>query len=113
MVRRIHDANYRFSLELARLSAQRIIEDPSRIDAALALIERWRKQRGGHIPAISEWKRIIQTHTPQEIAALLVEETDEGQRLRSSHPFKRLPFFTEEERVSILKAAHVETAHAN
>ena len=101
-----NNVHARFSLALARLAAARILEDPSRIATAAALLERWRRQRGGLTQARAEWERVIQTEQPEHVAALLVEETDEGQRRRASHPFIQPPFFTEEERIALFASAH-------
>ena len=102
----VHNAHDHFALALARLAAQRILEDPSRVQFGLQVMERWRQKRGDLTSACAEWECIIRQRTPQEIAALLVAETDEGQRLRSSHPFIRGPFFTEAERLRLIEATH-------
>lgn len=101
-----NNVHARFSLALARLAAARILEDPSRIATAAALLERWRRQRGGLTQARAEWERVILTEPPERVAALLVEETDEGQRRRASHPFIQPPFFTEEERIALFASAY-------
>jgi hypothetical protein len=102
-VNRAHlNTNDRFSMALARLAADRILEEPERIRVALSRFERWRKTRGGITSGSAEWERLIHDHTPQEIAALLVEDSQEGQRRRSSHPFIQPPFFTEQERLTLI-----------
>ena len=60
-------------------------------------IERWTAQKGGYLPPChAEWKTLIETHPWKELREMLLEESDEGQHLRSSHPFKGL--VTESER---------------
>lgn len=106
MRRLVDNVQDRFALALARLAAKRILEDPTRVRFGLQVMERWKQKRGDLTPASAEWVTIIRERSPQEIAALLVDETDEGQRLRSSHPFIRAPFFTEEERIRLIEATH-------
>ena len=54
-------------------------------------IERWTAQKGGYLPPChAEWKTLIETHPWKELREMLLDESDEGQRLRSSHPFKGL-----------------------
>ena len=93
--------------ELARLAAQRILEAPKRVHDGLARLARWRARSAGsgRDVALAEWKQVIQARTPAEIAALLVAETEDARRLRSSMPFIRPPFFTEEERQAVIARA--------
>lgn len=102
----LHNTHDRFAFALASLAAQRILEEPSRVKVGLQMIERWRQKRGDLTPASAEWESIIRHRAPQEIATLLVADTEEEQRLRSSHPFIRGPFFTEAERLRLIEAAH-------
>ena len=46
-----------------------------------------------------EWKQLIEKHTWERLREILLEESDEGQRLRSSHPFTGL--LTDDERDAI------------
>ncbi len=100
------NTNDQFSLGLARLAAQRIAEAPERIGVALSTLKRWRERRGGLTPGSAEWEDLIQHRTPDEIVALLVDESEEGQRRRSSHPFIQPPFFTEDERMQLFATTH-------
>ena len=86
-------------LALARLTAAHIDKDPSLIQVGLDNIERWSRRSGYLHQAHAEWKRLIETHPWERLRDILLEESDEGQRLRSSHPFKGI--VTEEERASI------------
>ena len=37
--------------------------------------------------ALLEWEKILENSTPEEIIKIISQDTDEGQRLRSSSPF--------------------------
>lgn len=37
--------------------------------------------------ALLEWQTILENSTPEEIRKIITQDTDEGQRLRSSSPF--------------------------
>lgn len=87
-------------LALTRITVARIDEDPSLVQIGLENIERWTRQKGGYLPRChAEWKTLIETHPWKRLREMLLEESDEGQRLRSSHPFKGL--VTEAERRQI------------
>ena len=47
-------------------------------------LNRWLKNENS---ALREWQKILETNTPEEIIKLITQDTDEGQRLRSSSPF--------------------------
>ena len=84
-------------LALTRIAVARIDEDPNLVRTGLENIERWTAQKGGYLPPChAEWKTLIETHPWKELREMLLDESDEGQRLRSSHPFKGL--VTESER---------------
>ena len=93
--------------ELAALAARRILEAPVRVREGLERLARWRSRAAGRgrDAAFAEWEEIIRARTPAEIAGLLVAEDAEAQRLRSSMPFIRPPFFTEEERQAVIARA--------
>ena len=81
----------RRALALARLAAARIDRDPTLMHVGLDNIERWAQRNGGHLPqAHAEWKALIERRPWPELRRMLLEESDEGQRLRSSHPFTGL-----------------------
>ena len=87
--------------ELTKITVARIDRDPSLMQVGLDNIERWTRQKDGYLPRChAEWKALIEQRPWAELRALLLEESDEGQRLRSSHPFRGL--VTEEERARIL-----------
>ena len=83
-------------LALARITVARIDANPELAAIGLENIERWTKQRGYLPRCHAEWKELIETHPWERLREILLEESDEGQRLRSSHPFKGL--VTEAER---------------
>ena len=92
-----HPETDRRVLEMTRLTVAKIDQDLSLVRIGLDNIERWTRQKGGYLPNChAEWKALIEQHTWKELREMLLEESDEGQRLRSSHPFTGL--ITEEER---------------
>ena len=76
-------------LDACRLIVQRIDEDAERFQIAFENLEGERARRGRLSRASEEWRAILDRPWA-EIRALLLEESDEGQRLRSSHPFRGL-----------------------
>ena len=87
--------------ELTKIAVAKIDRDPSLVEIGLDNIARWTRQKGGYLPAChAEWKALIEEHPWAKLRALLLKDSDEGQRLRSSHPFRGL--VTEEERARIL-----------
>ena len=88
------------SLDRARIVVERIDADPSLFNVAHENLERWRRLHGTLSRANEEWKQILERPW-REIREILLDESDEGQRLRSSHPF--VGIVTEEERLEIMK----------
>lgn len=88
------------SLARARVVIERIDAEPTLLNIAHKNLARWRKARGGTLAAAhQEWERILERPW-QEVKAILVEESEEGQRLRSSNPFAGI--VTEDERLAIM-----------
>ena len=86
--------------ELTKIAVAKIDRDPSLVRVGLDNIERWTRQKGGYLPAChAEWKVLIEERPWAELRTLLLEDTDEGQRLRSSHPFVGL--VSAEERAAV------------
>ena len=84
-------------LALTRSTVARIDEDPSLVRSGLENIERWTESKGGYLPRChAEWLELIERYSWEQLREMLLEESDEGQRLRSSHPFTGL--VTEQER---------------
>lgn len=82
----------RFSLSLHRRIAEKLRDDPANVlSVANENLERWLTKDsfafGPERRALLEWKEIIESFTPREIESIVIAETDERQRLRSSSPF--------------------------
>ncbi len=106
---RPHELQDWIRLQLSKLAAARIREDPTRVEVGLKNIRRWLENPDCNkhwAAARLEWEDLIKSHTALEIAALLEAEGDNAQRLRSSMPFIQPPFFTEQERQAVLERAY-------
>ena len=84
------------SLDMARIVAERIDADPSLFNIANQNLKRWRRLHGKLSRANEEWVEILKRPW-SKIREILLEESDEGQRLRSTAPF--VGIVTEEERL--------------
>jgi hypothetical protein len=89
-------------LEMARRIAAHMRENPSLIRNARVWMNELRA-KGRDYVAHREWEEILDRSTFDEVLELLTMENDEGQRLRSSHPFKGI--ITEAERTAIIENA--------
>ena len=49
--------------------------------------------------ALVEWQEILENSTPEEIRKIITQDTDEGQRLRSSSPFAGVLSEAEREKI--------------
>ena len=87
------------SLDMARIVVERIDADRSLFRVAHENLEGERRRRGTLSRASEEWEQILERPW-SAIRAILLEESDAGQRLRSSHPFRGI--VTEEERLAII-----------
>lgn len=86
-----------FNLMLHRIVAEKLRKSPTIVlQIARNNLERWLKNNE---IALFEWQHILDTKTPEEIINLISQDTDEGQRLRSSSPFAGV--LTEAEREKI------------
>ncbi len=92
-------SDYR-SLELHRLVAKKIADEPFLLQKALDNINRWQKQNKYPQPYLSEWILYINKGLPS-LLSFLVSKTDEAQRLSSSSPFVGL--ITQEERAEVFR----------
>ncbi len=83
---RTHQQIDQRSLAMAKAIVARIDNDPARagLARAKATCQRWFRQRP--MPAIREWLEILERPW-EEIRALLLDESERGQRLRQSDPF--------------------------
>ena len=87
------------ALDTAKLIAERIDNDPALFHVGRRNLDRWRRLHGELSRARREWEGLLTLPWP-ELRALLLEESDEGQRLRSSHPFAGI--VTDAERLAIM-----------
>ena len=65
-------------------------------------LERWLKSEsfaGSERFALLEWQKILDDSTAEEIIKIITQDTDEGQRLRSSSPFAGVLSEAEREKV--------------
>ena len=70
---------------MTQVIVAKIDRDPTLVRIGLENIERWTQQNGGYLPQChAEWKRLIEVHPWERLREILLEESDEGQRLRSS-----------------------------
>lgn len=83
---RSHQDIDRRSLELARAVVARIDSDPKHrgLERARQTCERWLESAPA--PAIEEWSRLLRADWA-DIRRKLLDESEEGQRLRQSSPF--------------------------
>ena len=89
----------RRSLEMAKLIVEKIDADPSLFRVAHENLQRWRRVRGEALPRCrEEWKELLKRPWSQ-VRRILLDESDEGQRLRSSHPFAGLVSEKERRRI--------------
>lgn len=85
---RRHDWIDERSAALARLIAEHARQDASVFDKARRRIrERLASPGANRNPSLKEWERILTSFSPDEILAILVEDSERGARLRQSSPF--------------------------
>ena len=91
------------SLALARAVVEKIERDPARrgLEKARATCRRWFRERPA--PVVSEWLGIL-GRPWEEIRAALLDDSEEGQRLRQSDPFCGI--LTPQERWAIYRSHH-------
>jgi hypothetical protein len=92
-----------FSLMLHRVVAEKMFVDETQVlQTARNNLARWLKSEsfaGSERFALLEWQEILENFTPQEIRKIITQNTDEGQRLRSSSPFVGVLSETEREKI--------------
>ena len=87
-------------LEMTQIVVEKIDRNPALVRVGLENIARWTRQKGGYVPQChAEWKGLIESHPWERLREILLKESDEGQRLRSSHPFTGI--LTQDERDAI------------
>jgi hypothetical protein len=74
------------SLAMARAIVAKIDQDPARagLTKARATCTRWYQERP--LPAVKEWLEIL-GRPWEQVREVLLDESEEGQRLRQSDPF--------------------------
>lgn len=88
------------SLEMAKIIVKRIDAEPALIERAHQYLADEEARHGSLCQASREWQQIL-TRPWSEVRKILLDESDEGQRLRSSKPFTGI--VTEEERLAIIE----------
>lgn len=81
------------ALDYHRLVAERLRTDPDTVlRDARENLQRWMPihQGTGSELALLEWQQLLATKTVPELIEIILEDSDEGQRLRSSTPFAGL-----------------------
>ncbi|WP_133792959.1 hypothetical protein [Prosthecobacter fusiformis] len=86
-----------------KLIAERLRTQPELVNTAIG---RLKDRHGGLYAAEQEWLDLLQKLDVQEIASLLEDAGDEGQRLRSSSPFHGFPFITQQENEDVRQRAY-------
>jgi hypothetical protein len=81
----------RLTLMYHREVATRLAREPKRIiGIARSNLQRWLQAYepgSSDGRCLEEWQEILRTRTPAEVIAIITEDSNEGQRLRSSTPF--------------------------
>ena len=85
---------------MTKIIVKRIDADPTLVEVAHRNLENEEPRCGQLSQASREWKEIL-TRPWAEVREILLEESDEGQRLRSSKPFAGI--VSEEERLAIIR----------
>ena len=98
-----HPAIDRMGLAYARILAKKIDTDRTLLQVGLDNIERWAKLHGDLPRAHEEWRNLIEGEPWEKLRDMLIEESDEGQRLRSSSPFAGIVTPAERERILAAK----------
>lgn len=76
-----------FSLRLHREIAERLRRNPNEIlHIAKENLNRWLAAQGD-VAALLEWKNLLENVASERLIKIITQETEEGQRLRSSSPF--------------------------
>lgn len=86
-----------FNLMLHRAVAEKLRRDEKKVlQIARNNLDRWLANENA---SLLEWRKILETHTTEEIIKIITQDTDEGQRLRSSSPFAGVLSETEREKI--------------
>ena len=80
--------------EKLRLNSQEVLQ------IAQENLNHWlSSEKSNGNPALREWQKILDTQSPEEIIKIITQDTDEGQRLRSSSPFAGVLSETERDKI--------------
>ena len=99
-----HDLIDRRSLELNKLVAEKIRQQPELMDLVRNRLERTLSEARlseSSKDALREWQTILSTHSLHEVLKILTEDSDEGQRLRQSSPFSGI--LSQRERLEVFR----------
>ncbi len=99
-----HDLIDRRSLELSKLVAEKIRQQPELMDLVRNRLERTLSEARlseSSKDALREWQTILSTHSLHEVLKILTEDSDEGQRLRQSSPFSGI--LSQRERLEVFR----------
>ncbi len=92
-----------FSMMLHRVVVEKMLSDEAKVlQTARNNLARWLKSEsfaGNERFALLEWQEILENSTTEEIRRIITQDTDEGQRLRSSSPFVGVLSETEREKI--------------
>jgi hypothetical protein len=67
--------------------AKKLRNNPELWDIPKKNLARWKHKEGGLPTALMEWEHILNTNTKEHILAILENDSEESNRLRSSSPF--------------------------
>lgn len=85
-----HEVIDQRSLELHRAIVRRLQENPGLFDVARQNLHRWLSRNSDSkslVCCYREWLQLLDERTPDQICELLVDESEEGRRLRQNSPF--------------------------
>lgn len=85
---------------MCRLIAEKIRREPALFEKAKENLNRWKKRLNPWPRCYQEWEQIINDNSVEQVLEILLQDNDEGQRLRQSDPF--VGIMTEKERLQIL-----------
>ena len=88
------------ALLLHHLVAVRLRSNPGLIEKAKSNLRNWLRKTP-NVTAWLEWEEILETKSFNEVLEIVVAESDEGQRLRSSSPFAGI--ITAQERKTVME----------
>lgn len=92
-----------WALEYHKEVAERMRRDlEGVVEIARANLKRWLSDYPSGSPdarCLEEWQALLDTRTVEDLTAIITEDSDEGQRLRSSTPFTGILTFEEREEI--------------